>query len=171
MNRREMLTIVGSISSSLSLPISLASVVRADDDHNKDTEQNRILRTTYVPGPNSGKIQEIKNGEEIQNIEIEDKQTWLLHARSLANSVGVSLPLFAQFTPYKVSVDDQYWTIAYTNENGYIIDIYHSKHSPDVVKTALFEIPTKHTIRIESQDMDSLISNTRELLKEEAYHD
>lgn len=172
MNRREAITLIGSVSSSLSLPISLISVVSADEESSDpNPSEPSVFRTTYVPGMESGKIQEIKGGEEIQHVEVEDKTAWVMHARSFASTVNISLPMFARFTPYKILIEPPYWTISYTNEAGYIIDLYHSRHSPKELKASLFEIASKDKTIIKADDFESLVWDTRQLIQEVIYND
>lgn len=172
LDRREMITLIGSVSSSLSLPVSLVSVSSADEESSANTSvgNDSVLRTSFVPAMESGKIQEIRDGEEVQRVEIEDRKTWTMHARSLTSTVGIDIPLLSRFTPYKVYIDPPYWTISYTDKDGYILDLYHSKHSGEM-KASVFEISSKDTTRIESDDFDSLVYDTRQLIQEVIYSD
>lgn len=166
LDRREMITLVGSVSSSLSLPVSLFSYLnkRSSETTNSAVSDDSILRTSYTPREN-GKIQEIKNGNLESEATIGDKETWTMYARSLAQNVGVDIPLFSFFNLYKITLNPPYWDIGYTTD-GYVLDLLYSKNS-ETFKAVLFETETVESKTITADNVDELVRKTRTLIRDE----
>lgn len=158
LSRRETITLVGSVSSSLSLPVSVFSYLSGRASAETDSnDYSKEFRSVYIPGSGSGTIQTIQDKEPVSEVSVNDRKSWKMYARSVLNNVGISPPVLPGFDLYRVYVDYPYWHIAYTHGTQ-VIDIYDAKYSDSEYKAVILDdFEENDRIELEADVLDELV--------------
>lgn len=129
-------------------------------------ESKTVLRTSWEPRFDRGKLQKLIDGDEVYRKDIEDYSEWLERSRSLSDQASINIPEFINFDLYKTSViDGKWWALGFTSTSGHIVDLYNTEYSEDVLTGAIFEPHSKEEIaKIEEENVSSLVSSVRQNL-------